>query len=55
MNLHRKAISFIAFILLLPILRAQNTKPVFKDGKAQIVEAFNNPEEWVREDLGVET
>lgn len=55
MNLHRKAISFIAFILLIPILRAQNAKPIFKDGEAQIVEAFNNPEEWIREDLWVET
>lgn len=55
MNLHRKAISFIAFILLLPILRAQNAKPIFKDGEAQVVEAFNNPEEWIREDLWVET
>ncbi|HEY9116806.1 MAG TPA: CocE/NonD family hydrolase, partial [Roseivirga sp.] len=36
-------------------LIAQNAKPVFKDGEAQIVEAFNNPEEWIREDLWVET
>ncbi|GHE66455.1 Xaa-Pro dipeptidyl-peptidase [Roseivirga thermotolerans] len=34
---------------------AQNTKPVFKNGEAQIVEAFSNPEEWIREDLWVET
>ncbi len=34
---------------------AQSAKPVFKDGQAQIVEAFSNPEEWIREDLWVET
>ena len=34
---------------------AQNAKPVFKNGEAQIVEAFSNPEEWIREDLWVET
>ena len=31
------------------------TKPVFKDGEAQIVEAFNTPEKWIRHDLFVET
>ncbi|WP_422006592.1 Xaa-Pro dipeptidyl-peptidase [Roseivirga pacifica] len=34
---------------------AQKAEPVFKDGEAQIVEAFNNPDEWIREDLWVET
>lgn len=29
--------------------------PVFKDGEAQVVEAFANPDEWIREDLWVET
>ncbi len=29
--------------------------PVFEDGEAQIVEAFNDPEKWVRHDLWVET
>ncbi|MDO5981003.1 Xaa-Pro dipeptidyl-peptidase [Flavivirga spongiicola] len=29
--------------------------PVFKDGEAQIVEAFNTPEKWIRHDLFVET
>lgn len=43
-------LSFLSFTQL-----AQNAKPVFKDGEAQIVEAFNNPEEWIREDLWVET
>ncbi len=30
-------------------------KPIFKDGEAQIVEAFNTPEKWIRHDLFVET
>ncbi|WP_159021731.1 Xaa-Pro dipeptidyl-peptidase [Formosa sp. L2A11] len=29
--------------------------PVFKNGEAQIVKAFSNPENWVRHDLWVET
>ncbi len=29
--------------------------PVFKDGEAQIVKAFSNPENWIRHDLWVET
>ncbi|WP_223154743.1 Xaa-Pro dipeptidyl-peptidase [Aestuariibaculum sediminum] len=34
---------------------SQNGKPVFKYGQAQIVEAFNDPEKWIRHDLWVET
>ena len=30
-------------------------KPVFKDGEAQIVKAFEDPDYWIREDLWVET
>ncbi|MEP2772572.1 MAG: Xaa-Pro dipeptidyl-peptidase [Fulvivirga sp.] len=37
------------------LVSAQNAKPVFKDGEAQIVEAFNDPDQWVRHDLWVET
>jgi X-Pro dipeptidyl-peptidase len=29
--------------------------PVFEDGQAQIVEAFSNPDDWIREELWVET
>lgn len=37
-------------------LSAQETaKPVFENGEAQIVPAFNTPEDWIREDLWVET
>ncbi|MEZ6096966.1 MAG: Xaa-Pro dipeptidyl-peptidase [Pirellulaceae bacterium] len=30
-------------------------KPEFKDGQAQVVEAFNNAADWIRQDLWVET
>ncbi len=33
----------------------EKAKPIFKDGEAQIVEAFSNPEQWIRHDLWVET
>lgn len=34
---------------------AQSAKPVFEDGQAQVVPAFSNPSEWIREHLWVET
>lgn len=37
------------------LVSAQKTEPVFKDGEAQIVEAFNDPDQWIRHDLWVET
>ena len=33
----------------------QKTTPIFKDGEAQIVDAFNDSEKWIRHDLWVET
>lgn len=39
-------------------LRAQQAEPavpVFKDGEAQIVDAFKHPADWIRHDLWVET
>lgn len=33
----------------------EKAKPVFKDGEAQEVAAFSNPEHWIRHDLWVET
>ncbi|WMI65468.1 Xaa-Pro dipeptidyl-peptidase [Aestuariibaculum sp. YM273] len=33
----------------------QKAEPVFKDGEAQINEAFSNPRNWIRHDLWVET
>lgn len=37
------------------LLTAQKATPVFKDGEAQIVPAFENEDDWIREDLFVET
>ncbi|MFI1773249.1 Xaa-Pro dipeptidyl-peptidase [Thalassobellus citreus] len=33
----------------------EKTKPIFKNGEAQIVDAFNTPNKWIRTDLWVET
>ncbi|WP_203258894.1 Xaa-Pro dipeptidyl-peptidase [Hyunsoonleella ulvae] len=53
-NLSRYSFSVLAFILAYTVI-AQESKPVFKDGEAQIVEAFNTPEQWIRHDVFVET
>lgn len=34
---------------------SQLAKPIFENGEAQIVEAFNDPTQWIRHDLWVET
>jgi len=55
----KKSINAILTILLLfssfAPATAQKAEPVFKDGEAQIVEAFNDPDQWIRHDLWVET
>lgn len=54
----KKPILFIASILLLNVVFAQekqNAKPVFENGEAQIVKAFEDSDRWIREDLWVET
>lgn len=33
----------------------ESAKPIFKNGEAQLVEAFNTPDKWIRHDLFVET
>lgn len=49
-------IAFILIVLSIISVNAQEkTEPIFKDGEAQIVEAFNTPEKWIRHDLFVET
>ncbi|WP_299602850.1 Xaa-Pro dipeptidyl-peptidase [uncultured Aquimarina sp.] len=46
----------IVFLFLVTLITAQEKAvPVFKDGEAQIVEAFNNPGKWIRHDLWVPT
>ncbi len=60
--MHRfiKFISLIFLFIVGPtsIIAQESIKkavPVFKDGEAQIVEVFNDPEKWIRTDLWVET
>ena len=55
-----KSISTLVIALTISIISyAQDTKekigPIFKDGEAQIVEAFSDSDKWIRHDLWVET
>lgn len=45
----------LLFLGFLPMVNAQKAVPVFENGEAQIVPAFNDPEKWIRHDLWVET
>ena len=49
--------AFAVFVsgLLGSLLSEELAKPVFKDGQAQKVKAFSDPDLWVRHDLWVET
>lgn len=42
-------------ICTLSLSAQEKAKPVFKDGEAQIVPAFDTPDKWIRTDLWVET
>ncbi|HLO97588.1 MAG TPA: Xaa-Pro dipeptidyl-peptidase [Fimbriimonas sp.] len=44
----------LALVLLPSVVTAQ-AKPVFVDGQAQVVPAFENPSDWIRQQLWVET
>lgn len=52
-----KTLLKLAFALLISttINAQEKAVPVFKDGEAQIVEAFNDKSKWIRHDLWVET
>jgi X-Pro dipeptidyl-peptidase len=45
----------LAALITFSISAQDKAKPVFKDGEAQIVDAFNDPSKWLRHDLWVET
>ena len=56
--LRTTAIVISLFFVNLVYITAQDEKkavPVFENGEAQIVPAFNDPEKWIRHDLWVET
>lgn len=42
-------------VLALPVLAQSQAKPVFTDGQAQVVPAFSEQSDWIRERLWVET
>ena len=48
---------FISFAILLPSVAQSSKKavPVFENGEAQVVPAFENRDDWIRHDLWVET
>lgn len=53
-------LAFFLFILITPLvsINAQSTEksvPIFENGEAQIVPAFEDSEKWIRHDLWVET
>ncbi len=45
------AFLFSAFLLGAVNLVDGQTVPVIKEGEAQVVEGFNTPDKWIREDL----
>lgn len=45
----------LIFLCTFTLSAQEMAKPVFENGEAQIVPAFNSPEDWIREDLWVET
>ena len=51
--------TYLFLVGFISLTNAQETSekatPIFKDGEAQVVEAFNTPEKWIRHDLFVET
>ena len=42
-------------LTLLTNLHAQQVKPIFKEGQAQIVPEFSTPSDWIKEELWVQT
>ncbi len=50
-----KFLTLTLFLVGFTVQAQEKTVPVFKDGEAQIVEAFKDPKDWLRHDLWVET
>ena len=51
----RLPFALLAVLLISGVASAQKAKQVFEDGEAQVVDAFNEPKDWVQHDLWVET
>src|SRR5690625_5249118 len=45
----------LLLFLFLPELKAQIRVPIIEDGQAQVIPEFEDPEQWIRHDLWVET
>lgn len=45
----------LSWILFVPLAGAQTEVPLLRDGQAQIIPEFEDPEQWIRHDLWVET
>ncbi len=50
-----KILALAFLLILLNNTFAQQAKPVFKEGQAQVVPAFSNALEWIKEELWVQT
>jgi len=50
-----KKLLLLIFLGAFSLGAQEQAKPVFENGEAQIVPEFNIPEDWIREDLWVET
>lgn len=48
-------VGIVALAFAITLTAQEKATPIFKDGEAQVVEAFNNPNDWIRHDLWVET
>ena len=51
----KRLIQLTVFLTVFFVKSQEKVVPVFKDGEAQIVEAFKNPKDWIRHDLWVVT
>ena len=54
-SLSTKLFSALALSISFFAVSQEKAKPIFKDGEAQIVDAFSNSKDWLRHDLWVET
>ena len=53
--LHTKLFGLFFLVSINLLIGQEKATPIFKDGEAQVVAAFNTPSKWIRTDLWVET
>ena len=51
----KKLLPFSLLFTVLFLNAQEKAVPVFKNGEAQIIDAFNTPNKWIRHDLWVAT